>query len=233
MSGPDPHWQVYPPPAGGQGDGRWASPVPAWLAEVRRFRAEVLHADGLRPAFRGLDGAYHDEDPADLLAHHVVATLDGVPIASLRVVPLGLSRNGVCERLLGTTVLEKLLSDLGVCREEVGEGSGWSVEPSRRGARMGARVLAAGFAVARELGLAVTIGATGTRYGQLYRILSAGYRRAQGVNPIFVASLADDVQLVHGRLHELRPGFQALVEKAADLLRWETDSPTRVNKMPS
>ena len=226
MNGPagDICWHVHPP--------AWDGTVPDWLAALRTFRAEVLHAEGLRPSFRGPDGSYHDEDPVDPFAHHVVATVGGALVASLRVVPLATSRDGVCERVFGTAVLEKVLAGLGVDRSQVWEGSGWAVEPGRRGAAMGARVLAAGSAVAAALGLDTAIGASGTRYGQLYRILSAGYRRAPGVAPVVAEAFADDIQLVHGKLHELRPGFQVLVAQAADLLRWIPAHPASVTSPP-
>lgn len=135
--------------------------------------------------------------------------------------------------MYGSAAVERALADVGVGRDEAWEGSGWAVEPSRRGAAMGTRVLAAGSAVARELDLSTAIGASGRRYGQLHRILAAGYRRAEGIEPVEVDSLADEVQLVHGTLHELRPSFQDLVERSTDLLRWVDWSPTRANTMTS
>jgi hypothetical protein len=219
---------VHPPP-GAVDD----SDVPAWLVGARRFRAGVLFSDGLRPTFRGPDGEFHDDDPADLFAHHVVATAAGVPVATLRVIPLAATQLGFCERLLGRAPLERLLENIGTERADAWEGSGWAVRPGRRRATIGATVLAAGSAIAREIGLRHAIGASGSRYGQLYRILAAGYHRAPAVDPIPVPGLADDVQVVHGTLDTLRPGFQALVEQTADLLRWSDHYPTRVNRMTS
>lgn len=216
-------WEVHPPPAG----------IPAWLDQVRRFRAEVLHAGGLRPAFRGPDGRFYDDDPADDRAHHVVATVEGRPVAALRVVPLALTHDGFCERLLGTAALAAFLDRIEAERATTWEGSGWAVHPGHRSGAMGATVLAAGQAVARDLGLDVAIGAAGSRYGQLHRILTAGYRRAPGVEPIDVPALADEVHIVHGSLDSLRPTFRSHVEHVADLLRSERRSPTRVNRMTS
>lgn len=212
-------WEVYPPPVG----------ETEWLAAMRRFRAEVLHADGLRPAFRGPDGRFRDEDPTDLVAHHVVATEGGTPVAALRIVPLAATGQGFCERLIGSGALEQLLDRIGTDRADTWEGSGWAVRADRRRGAMGANVLAAGQGVARTLGLRMAIGAAGSRYGQLYRILAAGYRTAPDVGSIHVPALVDDLHLVHGTLDTLRPGFQAAVERVSDLLRWEDHSPTRVN----
>lgn len=219
-------WHVHPPPSTGEG-------MPAWLVAVRRFRAEMLHADGLRPNFRGPDGSYRDDDPADPFAHHIVATDGDRPVATLRVVPLAATGLGFCERLLGSAALEDILADLGTERSETWEGSGWSVRPGRRRATLGAMVLAGGTAVAQQLGLRTAIGASGTRYGQLYRILSAGYTRASGVGPIPAPDLADDLQIVHGTFDTLRPGFRDLVEQTSELLRWDVTSPIRVNGMTS
>lgn len=215
----DVRWQVHPPPAG----------EPDWLVAVRRFRAEVLHADGLRPMFRRSDGQFRDDDPADPFAHHVVATDGGRPVAVFRVVPLGRTRRGVCERLIGSAPLGRLLTRIEADRADTWEGSGWAVHPERRRAALGVTALAAGQVVARRLGLRTAIGAAGSRYGQLYRILAAGYQPAPGIGSIYVPELVDDLQLVHGTLDTLRPGFQATVERAADLLRWQQGSPTRVN----
>ncbi|HVL84120.1 MAG TPA: hypothetical protein VM367_07540, partial [Pseudonocardia sp.] len=221
----EPVWHVYTAPVPATEDACWLADVPPWLARLRAFRAEVLFADGLRPAFRDVDGRFRDDDPVDPFAHHVVATLDGVPIATLRVVPIEFTRIGFCERMFGGRAVEKVLAAAGSTRATTWEGSGWAVGPTRRGAAMGSRVLAAGSAVARELGLTTAIGAAGRRYGQLYRILSAGYQRAEDIAPVEVPSLADDVQLVHGTLDELRPSFRDLVERIRPLLRWDTGHP--------
>jgi hypothetical protein len=183
--------------------------------------------------FRDSAGRFRDDDPADPFAHHVVARVAGAPIATLRIVPLAATRTGVCERLLGAELLDTVLARIGASAEQTWEGSGWAVQPGRRGAAMGPRVVAAGWAVARELGLQTGIGAVGRRYGQLYRVLSVGYRRAEDVEPKKLDSLADEVQLVHGSYRDLRPGFHTLVEQAADLLEWTTQSPTRANRMTS
>lgn len=219
-------WNVHAPPVDAEG-------VPEWLVAVRRFRAEMLHADGLRPDFRGPDGQFRDDDPADPFAHHIVASADGHPVATLRVIPLAATPLGFCERLLGTPALDRLLDDLGAARSETWEGSGWAVRPGRRRATLGAMVLAGGSAVAQKLALRTAIGASGTRYGQLFRILSVGYVRANGVGPIAAPGLADDLQLVHGTFDTLRPGFRTLVEQTSELLRWNAGSPIRVNGMTS
>jgi hypothetical protein len=211
-------WCVYVPPAA---DGSWDGATPGWLAELRRFRAEMLYAEGLRPAFRGPDGIFRDDDPADPFAYHVVAVHDGKLIATFRVLRLTATHSGVCERLLGTDALNRWLTRLGIDHTLAWEGSGWVVRPIWRGMRMGLRMLAAGEAVATKLGLTHGIGASGTRHGQLYRVLSAGYRLVPGLDPIPVPALADDIQIVHGTLTTLRPAFQTLVAQTAELLEWQ------------
>ena len=216
-------WRAHVPLAA---DESWDGAVPGWLAELRRFRAEMLYADGLRPAFRGSDGIFCDDDPSDPFAYHVVAIDDGKPIATFRVLRLTATHSGVCERLLGTDVLNQWLSKLGIDRAQAWEGSGWAVQPTRRGSGVGLRTLAAGEAVATQLGLTQGIGATGTRYGQLQRVLSAGYRPVPGLDPIPVPTLADDIQIVYGTLTALRPTFRALVTQTANLLEWQDARPT-------
>ena len=181
----------------------------------------MLDADGLRPAFRRPDGVFRDDDPADPFAYHVVTVHDGEPIATFRVLRLTATHSGVCERLLGTDALKRLLIQLGIDQAVAWEGSGWTVQPTRRGVGIGLRMLAAGEAVATKLGLIQGIGAWGTRYGQLYRVLSAGYRCAPRLDLIPVPALADDIQVVYGTLTTLRPAFQALVTETADLLEWQ------------
>lgn len=207
--------------------------MPPWLAEVRRFRAEVLHDDGLRPAYRAPDGTFCDDDPSDLFAHHVVARLDGDPIATLRLVALATTDTGVCERLLGAAALDGVVADLGGARATAWEAAGWAVRQDRRAGSMGPRIVAAGWAVARSLGLDLCVGAVGTRYGQLYRVLSAGFRRVPGLEPVAVPDLRDEVQVVHATYDMLRPGFRALVEQATDQLRWAEASPTWSNRRTS
>lgn len=215
-------WHVHSPPAG-EGGGDWTGPVPEWLAALRGFRAEALYADGLRPGFRAPDGRYVDEDPADLHAYHVMATAAGLPVATLRVVPLAAVGRGFCDRLLGSGGVDAVLDQLDAKRGDAWEASGWAVHLSRRRTGVSAQVLAAGAAVARDLGLHMGLGASGSRYGQLYRVLAAGYRLVDRVEPIPVPALADDIQLVHGTLDMVRPGFLALVEQTDGLLEWEAD----------
>lgn len=140
---------------------------------------------------------------------------------------------GVCERLLGRPELTRMVRELGGDPATAWEAAGWAVRPDRRAGSMGARVVAAGWAVARELGLGLCVGAAGTRYGQLYRILSVGYRRVPGRDPLDVPDLVDEIQFVYATPATLRPGFIALVEHAVDLLHWDDEPPTKVNRMTS
>lgn len=215
-----PVWLVHRPPSVDAGDGVLWDPAPAWLEEIRSFRAEVLYADGKRPRFRDADGRFRDDDPVDGFAHHLVACCDGAVIASLRIVPIVETGIGFCERVFGSTAVDELLSNLGTSRATTCEGSGWAVAPTRRGAAMGSKVLAAGTGVARELGFSTMIGAAGRRFGQLYRAMSVGYRTAPGVPPVEVASLADEVHLVHLGPDQWRPAFREHVERLTPRLVW-------------
>jgi hypothetical protein len=232
MIRPTTRWVVHPPVARDPGTGRWDGEIPEWLAHVRRFRAEVLHADGLRPGYRA-NGTFRDDDPCDPFAHHIVALTEGVLTATLRIVPLGETASGVCERLLGTDAVEKALGDLGLDRSQACEGSGWAVHAKRRRLGLGARSLAAASAVTRALGLQVMLGAVGVHYGALNRVLSAGIQRVPGFPPVAVPALADEVQLVHMTFDNLRPSFRARVERQAELLQWDECSSERVNELTS
>lgn len=207
-------WSVRPPPTPGE-------PPPDWLVRLREFRAEVLHADGLRPAYRLPDGTFADPDPGDLVAHHVLVRDADDLVGALRVIPLAATRAGFCERLVGSAGIEQLLAALDAQRADIGEASGWAVAPQRRSEALGPRVLAAGVAVAQMLGLPTTVGAVGRRYGQLYRALAAGFCRAPGFDLVEVAALSDDLQLMFGRYEDLRPGFRSVVDQATEMLQWE------------
>jgi hypothetical protein len=222
---------VHPPVAHDPGTGRWDGEIPEWLVQVRRFRAEVLHADGLRPGFRAADGTFRDDDPCDPFAYHVVGLTDGAPTAALRVVPLAETCTGVCERLLGTAAVETALAELGLDRSEACEGSGWAVHAKRRRLGMGVRSLAAASAVTGALGLRVMLGAVGVHYGALHRVLATGIQRIPGFPPVAVPAYADEVQLVHMTFDKLRPSFRARVEQLAELLQWDERSSERVNEL--
>ena len=198
----EPRWTLHPPPA---------EAGPARLEQVRAFRGELLHDGGRRPGFGSPAGPF-DADPLDLPARHVVATEDGRPAAVLRVLEWpAAGTGGVCARLLGADRLREVLA--GQRPDDLWEGSGWAVRPGPGRAALALRTLAAGFAVARSLGRYTLVGACGTRYGQLHRVLTAGLRCVEGVDPIPSPPLADDLRLVHGHLDQLRPGFRTLVDE--------------------
>jgi hypothetical protein len=207
-----PDWHVLAPPTSG-------TPGPV-LDAVRRFRGRLLFDDGLRPSFAGGPDGPRDDDPADLGAHHVVAVDGDEPCSALRVLPLDEGPAGFCDRLLGAGATARLLDRLDVPLDGAWEGSGWAVRPGPGRARMAAETLAAGVAVARELGRETLVGASGTRYGQLHRVLSAGFRRAPGVDPVTVPELADDLQIVLGHVDTLRPEFRSLVDRMSPRLSW-------------
>jgi hypothetical protein len=231
MIRPTTRWLVHPPVAHDPGTGRWDGEIPEWLVQLRRFRAEVLYADGLRPGYRAADGTFRDEDPCDPFAYHVVALTDGAPTATLRIVPLGETSSGVCERLLGTDAVDKALAELGVDRSEACEASGWAVHAKRRRLGLGVRSLAAASAVTGALRLRIMLGAVGVHYGALNRVLSVGLQRVPGFPPVAVPALVDEVQLVHMTFDKLRPSFRARVERLAELLQWDERSSERVNEL--
>lgn len=195
--------------------------------DVRAFRARVLHDGGRRPGFRTADGRYDDPDPIDEHAHHVVVTVDGAIAGVLRVVPLDTTDRGFCDRLLGPARVEEILARAGTHRAAVWEGSGWAADPGRRSGLLGARVLAAGTAVAEALGRTHLLGAAGVRGGQYLRVRQLGYRAAEGVGPVPLPRMADEVRIVCGPSATTAPGFRALVARAAAELREARFLPSR------
>ena len=208
-------WTVHTPPGAERS-----------LVEIARFRGEVLYDGGRRPTYRLPDGRCVDPDPSDRDAYHVTASTSSGLIGVMRVVPLRATDQGVCQRLLGSDGLGRLLTTVGADRASTWEGSGWAVEAAHRTNGVGLALLAAGTALARRLELRVAIGAAGVRYGQYARIRRAGYRPVPGFDPLPVAKFADEVRMVWGADEHLATEFRELTEMVADQLKWPGPSPT-------
>lgn len=189
------------------------------LDGIRTFRARVLHDGGRRPTFRTADGRFADPDPIDEHAHHVVASADGRIVGTLRLLLLDATDRAFCDRLLGRERVDEILAGAGTHRGAVWEGSGWAVDPRRRTGAFGARVLAAGTAVAEALGRTHLIGAAGVRFGQYLRVRQLGYPAAAGIGPVALPRMADEVRIVCGPSATTTPAFRALVARAAAALR--------------
>ncbi len=208
-------WTVHVPPS-----------VDGSLAEIAEFHGEVLYDGGRRPSYRRPDGRCADPDPSDRDAYHVTASTSAGLAGVLRVAPLRATGQGVCQRLLGSDGLGRLLATIGADRASTWEGSGWAVRASHRSNGLGRGLLAAGAALAARLELRVAIGAAGVRYGQYARIRQAGYRAVPGFGPLPVAKFADEVRMVWGADDHLAADFRELVEAVGDQLTWPGLSPT-------
>jgi hypothetical protein len=196
------------------------------LDQIAEFRGQVLYDGGRRPAYRGPDGRCADPDQSDLDAYHITATADSDLVGVMRVVPLKVTSHGVCQRLLGSDGLGRLLAAIDADRSDTWEGSGWAVLPTHRSNGLGRALLAAGSALAGQLGLRVAIGAAGVRYGQYARIRTAGFRPVPGFGPLPVAKFADEVRMVWGTHEHLAPEFRELIRQVGDQLKWPGASPT-------
>lgn len=205
-------WEIFPPPA--------SENDPSWLAEIRSFRARVLFSGGLRPSFRGADGSYHDPDPADQSAYHVVASTDQGIVASFRVIPD--VHLGLCRDLIGTDGLNHVCRILAGNRKEAWEGGGWTVASSQQGNGLGIRALASGVALAEHLGLRLMLGAAGVHHGQLTKLIRAGFRPTPGFQLIHVPKFVDQVRIVYAVTRATDAGFRELVKDAAKSIRMPT-----------
>src|SRR5579864_6160454 len=110
--------------------------IPTWLEESRSLRGAVLFNDGRRPRFRAADGRFHDPDPIDLYAWHVLAYHGSSLAGCVRVYPL--TEGGppcLTESLLGTERFTKMTGSLGKKREDVIEIGRWVVDPEFRNRR--------------------------------------------------------------------------------------------------
>jgi hypothetical protein len=203
LDSPEPlTWTVHTPPGGDRS-----------LSAISEFRGEVLYDGGRRPAYLRPDGRCADPDPSDQDAYHVTASTPSGLVGVMRVIPLLATSRGVCQRLLGSDDLGRLLTIIDADRAETWEGSGWAVSAVHRSNGLGRELLAAGTALAGQLGLRVAIGAAGVRYGQYARIRQAGYRAVPGFDPLPVAKFADEVRMVWGAEEHLVPEFRQLMKR--------------------
>jgi GNAT superfamily N-acetyltransferase len=202
-------WTLHSPPLSSCPGGE-----APWLAELRSFRARVLHDGGRRPSFRAVDGRYWDPDPVDLHASHVVARWGDSVIGAVRLLPLVAPQPGTVERLIGAERLETLITGLGADRAHAAEGGGWVVDPDFRGSAVGSRLVAAAVALTWHLGARLMVAALGTRYGQDRIVGRLGMRAVPGLDTLPLPGYADDVRLCYLTPEEGGPAFQ---DSAADM----------------
>jgi hypothetical protein len=171
------------------GADRTSISVSAWLAEVREMRGRVFYEEGRRTFFRLADGSFHDSDPADLHAYHVIARSQGHAVGCARVLPLDVGL-GYISFTIGIERLEHILQDLGVTRGHACEAARWAVVREWRGG-LGPRIVAASWAVARWLGFDVALVLSCTCEKQDLALIRLGASPIRDL-PLFPSRISDD-----------------------------------------
>jgi hypothetical protein len=91
---------------------------------------------------------------------------------------------------IGAKRFHRILRDLGTTRERACEAARWIVVPECRG-RVGARIVAASWAVARWLSVDIAFVLAGTRQKQDLALIRLGARAIAGL-PLFPSQIFDD-----------------------------------------
>jgi hypothetical protein len=193
----------------------------AWLEQLQAMRGRVLYQGGKRPQFRAADGRYVDSDPLDPLSYHVLGLVAGEIVACWRLFvvdraePLCLT-----EQLLGRSRFETALATLGVTRAACGEAGRWIVDPSQQQIGVGRRLVAAGLALSRSLGLREIIATVGTKDGQDRALVRAGTGAVPvpGIEPLHSNAFSDRVVVMHASPRVKDPSFKMLVDEMAEAL---------------
>jgi predicted GNAT family N-acyltransferase len=189
-----------------------------WLDDVRQFRGEVLFADGRRRHFRDASGACADPDPLDAVACHALAH-DGCGrlVGCIRLVPLA-AHTTMTELLMGPGDLAASLARIGVPRPAVAEVSRWIVHPDWRGSHLGARLIAAIWALCARHDFAIALATVGTRDRQDVLLRRAGLCALPEMAPVESATYSD--RLIFMYAHVCRPSrsFEPIVARMNNLL---------------
>ena len=225
-------WQLQPPLAISAPEN--SESIPTWLEESRSLRGAVLFDNGRRPHFRHADGGYHDPDPIDPYAWHVLAHHGSLLAGCVRVYPL--AKGGpVCltESLLGIEQFSRMLLSLGSKREHVIEIGRWVVDPAfRNGPNLapgiglelaaGAGALAIALAKQIESGKGVAVFAAGTRDRQYLTLTHLGLKVVAGLSPVRSSEYDDSIQVLYcdGAM-ALQPRFRRIIESLSIAMRME------------
>jgi Acetyltransferase (GNAT) domain len=161
-----------------------------WLAEVREMRGRVIYEQGRRPSFRMIDGSFDDPDPIDRHAYHIIARAQGRAVGCSRIMVMANGRPSTVTSTIGEDRFDRILRDIGTTREQTCEASRWIVVPEYRG-KLGPRIVAASWAVARWLSVEIAFVLAGTRQGQDRALVHMGARAISGL-PLFPAEVLDD-----------------------------------------
>ncbi|QLY30560.1 GNAT family N-acetyltransferase [Nocardia huaxiensis] len=177
----------------------------ASLRELREFRGRIAWDAGRRPDFRRPDGSFTDDDPHDLVAHHLLLRPPGGGdlIGCCRYAPL---ETLPCSRIreLDATTADSLCAELACADTDILEGGRLLVAPEWRRHGLASDLLLAGTALARVLSRRVIWGTAGVRQGQEHVFLRLGYRCADA--PLIPAPhYADDLRIIVCEPHRVPP----------------------------
>lgn len=190
-----------------------------WLDEMREFRARVAWNGGQRPTFRRADGGFHDPDPHDVPAYHLILR---EPLGG-RIV--GCVRYAGLEELPASRIREinpraaaELITAARCADPDVLEGGRLIVDPAWRKHGLASHLLLAGTALARVLDRRLIWGTAGVREGQERVFLRLGYRTADAP-PAPAPHLDDDLRIIVCTPTEVPAEIEPLIGRLEPRLR--------------
>lgn len=166
------------------------TPIENWLTELREMRGRIAYELGRRPWFRKDDDSFEDADTLDLFAYHIIARSGGQAVGCARVILFREVDSSTVSSIVGEKRFECLLRDLGTTREQACECSRWIVAPGHRG-ELGRRIVAATWAVCRQLSAQVAFVLAGTHQKQDLALIRMGARAVPAL-PLFPSKAFDD-----------------------------------------
>ena len=211
-------WSVHDPLVPAEATGAWPTTIPSWLEALWAFRGAVLYDQGRRPQFRKADGRLVDSDPLDVRAYHVLAYRDNTMVGCARLIPLAREVPSLTETLLGERRFAQMLRDLGVGRSGAIEGGRWLVHPAHRCRSLGVQLVAAGGAVARQLGRRVVFGPVGTKTHQDYMLARLGWQPVLSLPLLDCTVFADTLRVMAIATHKPTPLLRRLMATMANTL---------------
>jgi N-acyl-L-homoserine lactone synthetase len=209
--------------------GESSEPESDWLHELSEIRGRVLYAEGRRPSFRLWNGTFADCDPLDMHAYHVIAREPtGTVVGCIRLVPLTDATECITEEIVGKTLFNKALDELGVSRSLAAECSRWIVVRELRSTLLGMRLIAGIIAFGRQLGYRILIGPTGVRDGQAALLGRIGMQPVPYLSSVEVPRYDDELEFLYLDPCRVEPKFTRTINKMAR--RLELDRVLKPNR---
>lgn len=198
------------------------------VERVRTLRARILFDHGRRPAFRGPDGNYVDDQELDHGAWHFIASRepDGPPLGYIRLCTPATQRLFQSRHYLGERRYLALLAELGFPVEGTFEHSRLVVEHRARKLGLGVYLNALALGAARSLGAVAMTGTSGTKDGQDQFHERFGWVSVPGTRR-YVPQYTEDVVLMSYRPSEGAGQYTNLVRDLAEQFpRLAAEGPT-------